>query len=203
MLRLYGCLYSGSICDRMTEAPKDSKQIERDLDDLDYSITLLKRDYEVFFSGGSKQPPLETHRKIERAIKRYSTMTVLSYAQRFRYNTIVARFNSYLDLWNKQMRMKEEGRTPTGGLVSAEAKRQQGQPGEPETQDKKMEKLFQEYLNTREVTGEGAPKLNFDSFCQLVSKQKNAIVQKYHCKDVDFYVKVEEGQAKLKARPVK
>lgn len=188
---------------RMPESPKDNKQIERDLDDLDYSISLLKRDYEAFFSGGSKQLPVESQRKIERAIKRYSNMTVLSYAQRFRFNTIVARFNSYLDLWNKQMRMKEEGRTPTGGLVNAESKRQQGQAAEAESQDKKMENLFTEYLRTRQVTGEGAPKLNFESFCQLVSKQKTAIVQKYHCKDVDFYVKVEEGQAKLKARPVK
>jgi hypothetical protein len=188
----------------MAEAPRESKQIERDLDDLDYSISLLKRDFEAFFSGGTKQLPLEAQRKVERAIKRYSTMTVLSYAQRFRFNTIVARFNSYLDLWNKQMRMKEEGRTPTGGLVSTENKRhQQGQQPEPESQNNQLEKLFQDYLQTRQVTGEGAPKLNFESFCQLLSKQKSAIVQKYNCKDVDFYVKVEDGQAKLKARPIK
>jgi len=94
----------------MPEVPDDSKQIEKNLDELDNSITALKREYDIFFSGGSKTLPLSSQRKIEKTIKRYSNLVGLSYAHRFRYNTIVARFNTYLELWNKQMRMKEEGR---------------------------------------------------------------------------------------------
>ena len=188
----------------MPEVPDDSKQIEKNLDELDNSITALKREYDIFFSGGSKTLPLSSQRKIEKTIKRYSNLVGLSYAHRFRYNTIVARFNTYLELWNKQMRMKEEGRTPTGGLVVQQAEnKQKGSTAEPDTGDNKLKNLFQEYVRTRQQTGEGAPKLNFQGFCQLITKQKEAIVQKYNCKDVDFYVKVEDGRAKLKARPVK
>ena len=189
----------------MPESPKDSKakdakQIEKELDELDSALIVLKRDYEAFFSGGTKQLPLDAQRRIERTIKRYSVMTELTYAQRFRYNSLVARFNSYLDLWNKQMRMREEGRSASGSIpVPAENK----QKAAAQPQDQKLESLFQEYLQKRAETGEGAPKVNFEGFCQALEKQREAIVQKFQCKDVQFYVKVEEGHAKLKARPVR
>lgn len=181
---------------------KDSKQVEKELDGLETALAELKREYEIFFAGGSKQLPLDMQRRVERVIKRYSVMTGLSYAHRFRLNSLVARFNSYLDLWNKQMRYKEEGRTPSGAMPPVpNGKQKEKTPASP--QDRKLESLFNEYLKKRQETGEGAPKLNFQGFCELVNKQRETIVQKYNCKDVDFYVKVEEGHARLKARPVR
>ena len=95
----------------------ESGNVDRELGELETALNLLKRDYEVYFSGGAKLPPLNSHRKLEREIRKYGNLTSLSYAQRFRYNNISARFNSYVDLWNKQMRNKEEGRTPSGGVI--------------------------------------------------------------------------------------
>src|SRR5437763_6480289 len=90
----------------------DLKQVEKEIDDLERAITLLKRDYEIFFAGGAKQPPNDAREKLERSIKRMGVLQGLNYALRFRYNSLVARFNSYQDLWNKQLRAKEEGRQP-------------------------------------------------------------------------------------------
>jgi len=185
----------------------DAKELERELDQLEISLNLLKREYEMFFSGSVKQAPRDSKRRLEKTIKRYASMQGLSYAQRFRYNSLVARFNSYMDLWNKQMRYKEEGRTPSGAipLITENNNKLKTQPITPASSngaEAKLEKVFEEYLKRREETGEGRPNLKFQDFVKIVSKQREAIVTKYQCKDVDFYVKIEGGHARLKARPV-
>lgn len=45
--------------------------------------------------------------------------------------------------------------------------------------------------------------MNYDGFAQLLSKQREALMSKFNCKDVKFYVTVEDGKTKLKAKPVK
>jgi hypothetical protein len=166
----------------------ENKDLERELEQLDLALSILKRDFEIYFAGGMKLPPLEAQRRIERAIRKYSNITNLNYAQRFRYNNLSARFNSYADLWNKQMKYKEEGRTPSGAVIQVQVQAQ---------------KLFNEYLQSREQTGETASGVSFDKFSQQLAKQKETIVGRYQCKDVEFYVAVEQGKTKLKAKPIK
>ena len=183
----------------------DPKQIERELDDLDMALTLLKRDYEIYFSGGSKLPPLPAHRKLENQIRKYSGMSSLNYAQRFRYNNINARFNTFVDLWNKQMRYKEEGRTPSGGVVQVPVPEKQHRQRKSgiDAEAKRYQTLFNEYLKTREKLGEATSGVTFDKFATQLSKQRQSILDRYQCKDVEFYVAVEQGKTKLKAKPLK
>lgn len=197
----------------------DTKVIERELDNLERSITLLKREYEIYFAGASKLPPNDQRNKLEKTIKRMGITQDLTYAMRFRYNSILARFNSYLDLWNKQMRIKEEGRSPVrvGGISSEMKQRLMGQTLKPEPKEEEehpakpqskeapesLQKIYRDYVRARQDVGEGAPNMTLEGFAQVISKQKDAIIQKLHCKDVEFYVTVEQGHTKLKARPVK
>jgi len=182
----------------------ENKGLEKDLENLDQALTLLKRDYEIYFSGGMKLPPLEAHRKLEREIRKISRLTNLNYAQRFRYNNLSARFNSYVDLWNKQMRYKEEGRTPSGAVIQLpEQEKRRARPKSVDSQAKDYQKLFNDYLQCREKTGEANSALSFEKFAERISKQKQAILSKYDCKDVEFIVVVEQGKTKLKAKPVK
>ncbi|MCI0413943.1 hypothetical protein L0222_14220 [bacterium] len=185
------------------DTKQEVKQIERELDELDYSLTLLKRDYEVYFSGGAKLPPLDAHRKLERNIRKYAGITSLNYAQRFRYNNITARFQSYVDLWTKQMRYKEEGRTPSGGIVQVpETPKKESRKSSADAEANKFQKLFNEYLKTCQKSGENKA-VSFEKFSEQLAKQKEAILERYKCKDVEFYVTVEQGKTKLKAKPIK
>ena len=182
----------------------DTKQIERELDDLDMALTLLKRDYEIYFSGGAKLPPYEAHRKVENRIRKYSGISSLSYAQRFRFNNITARFHSYVDLWAKQMRNKEEGRTPSGGVIQiAENPKKERRKSSVDAEATHFQKLFNDYLKSKEKTGEKATALSFDKFSEQLTRQRQAILERYKCSDVEFYVAVEQGKTKLKAKPVK
>ncbi len=187
------------------DAKQDPKQIERELDDLELSLTLLKRDYEIYFSGGAKLPPLNAHRKLEKNIRKYAGITSLNYAQRFRYNNITARFQSYADLWTKQMRYKEEGRTPVGGVViqGVEAPKKETRKTPENPEPAQFQKLFNEYLKTRQKAGENSISVTFEKFAEQLVRQKQAILDRYQCKDVEFYVAVEQGKTKLKAKPLK
>lgn len=181
---------------------EDPKGFERELDSLENSINLLKREFEKYFGGGSKKPPTDDQAKLEKAIKRYFGASGLNYAQRFRWNSLVARFNSYNELWNKQLRLKEEGKYQTGtpGQTPVHAPKHHVERHPPENP---LEKVYKDYIATRAKTGEGAPPLNFEGFSQLLAKQREALISKFHCKDVNFYVTVEDGKAKLKAKPKK
>jgi hypothetical protein len=182
--------------------PEDPRQFERQLDELEQSINLLKREFEKYFGGGARKPPTDDQARLDKAIKRYAGASGLNYAQRFRYNSLVARFNSYNELWNKQLRLKEEGKFQTGNP-------NQPPPHAPKThhterpKDNPMEKVYNDYLSARTKTGEGQPQMNLDGFSQLLAKQREALISKFHCKDVQFYVTVEDGKTKLKAKPQK
>jgi hypothetical protein len=184
----------------------DPKLIERELDEIDMALTLLKRDYEIYFSGGSKLPPYEAHRKVESRIRKYSGLSTLNYAQRFRFNNITARFHSYVDLWAKQMRNKEEGRTPSGGVIQvAEKSRKERRKGSAvaDAEANHFQTLFNDYLKSKEKTGEKSTALSFEKFSEQLSRQRQTILERYQCSDVEFYVAVEQGKTKLKAKPVK
>ena len=182
----------------------DTKLIERELDELEMALTLLKRDYEIYFSGGAKLPPYESQRKVESRIRKYSGVTSLNYAQRFRYNNISARFRSYVELWAKQMRYKEEGRTPSGSVIQpGDKSKREKRKGRADAEANYFQKLFNDYLKSKEKTGEKTSALSFEKFSEQLTKQRQTILEKYHCADVEFYVAVDQGKTKLKARPVK
>jgi len=182
----------------------DNPELEKDLDDIDLAIVKLKRDYEIYFSGGAKLPPLEAHRRLERDIRKISRITNLNYAQRFRYNNLSARFNSYVDLWNKQMRYREEGRTPSGGVIQLPEQHVKTTGRRAvDSEANKIQKLFNDYVQSRNQTGEPTSGISLEKFSDQLTKQKETIQSKYDCKDVDFYVAVEQGKTKLKAKPVK
>ena len=183
-------------------APEDPKVLDRQLDELEQGITLLKREFEMYFGGGSKKPPTDIQTKLAKDIKRFGLTSGLSYAFRFRYNTIVARFNTYNELWNKQLRLKEEGKYQTGSPIQPPAQQTKTHHAEKRAANP-LESVYKDYVETRSKTGEGAPQMNFDGFAQLLAKQREALINKYHCKDVQFYVAVEEGKTKLKAKPRK
>lgn len=181
---------------------EDPKKFDRQIDEMENAINLLKREFEKYFGGGSKKPPTDDQTKLEKAIKKYVGAPGLNYAQRFRYSSLVARFNTYNELWNKQLRMKEEGKYQTGPQQPPPVHPPKAHSERKKTKDP-LESIYNDYLANREKTGEGAPPLNFDGFTQVVSKQREALINKFHCKDVKFYVTIEDGKTKLKAKPLK
>jgi hypothetical protein len=45
--------------------------------------------------------------------------------------------------------------------------------------------------------------MDIQKFSKLIDSQRDALKKKYGCKDVEFYIAVEEGKTRLKAKPLK
>jgi hypothetical protein len=181
----------------------DVKQADKALNDLEHMIEQLKRDYEIFFAGGIKRPPLDLRTNTERSVRRFASLQTLNNAQRFRFNSLAARFNVYAELWNKQIRLKEEGKLP-GAIPPAAASHLKKQPaGSGRSEDPKLKELFKNYIASKSSTGGVSNIVNFENFVQALSKQREQILNQHQCKDVEFYLAEVDGRTKLKARIIK
>jgi len=89
---------------RLEEAAAIDKQISR----LEDDIRKLKIDFDIYFNGATKRPPLEARARLEATIKRVSDSRNISYAQRYKLNALVSRFTSYRELWRRTLKAKGE-----------------------------------------------------------------------------------------------
>lgn len=66
-----------------------------------------------------------------------------------------------------------------------------------------VKQLFDEYVKAQERAGGAAKKVSREGFQNLIAKQVGTIKQSYNCDAVNFRIQVENGEVKLKAKPVK
>jgi len=94
---------------RQTETKKeDAAEIDRQILRLEDDIRKLKIDFDIYFNGATKRPPLEARARLESNLKRIADDRNLTYAQRYHFNALISRFNSYRELWRRNLRKKGE-----------------------------------------------------------------------------------------------
>jgi len=91
---------------RITTRQDPAVEVDGQLSRMDDDIRRLKIDFDIFFNGGSKRPPLEARARLESIIKRIADNRNLTYAQRYHFNMLVARFTSYRELWRRLLKAK-------------------------------------------------------------------------------------------------
>jgi hypothetical protein len=87
---------------------EEALDIDQQLSRMEDDIRKLKIDFDIFFNGANKRPPLEARARLESYIKRLADNRNLSYAQRYYFNTLVSRFTSYRELWRRTLKAKGE-----------------------------------------------------------------------------------------------
>jgi hypothetical protein len=99
----------GNKLSRQATSKKDEAiKIDQEIARLEDDIRKLKIDFDIYFNGATKRPPLEAKARIEAAMKRISDNRNLSYAQRYLFNTLMARLTSYRELWRRNLKKKGE-----------------------------------------------------------------------------------------------
>lgn len=94
---------------RQTQSKQeDEAQIDQQIARLEDDIRKLKIEFDIYFNGGGKRPPLEARARLESNIKRIADDRNLNYAQRYQFNSVVARFTSYRELWRRLLKAKGE-----------------------------------------------------------------------------------------------
>ena len=98
--------------------------IERDLDVLERSLTALKVDYERFFTGELRTPPMAARRKVDELLRRVGNVEIERAAEKFRLQALQGRYTAMTELWDRRVSAKEEGR----GLFPSPARPQPRRP---------------------------------------------------------------------------
>jgi len=87
-----------------------TSDVERDLQKLETGLKNLEAQYNMFFAGRLPKPPWETRTSVENLVKRYDRGFIQNYADRFRFQTLQSRWATLIELWDKGLRAREEGR---------------------------------------------------------------------------------------------
>jgi hypothetical protein len=87
---------------------EEAAEVDQQIGRIEEEIRKLKIDFDIYFNGGLKRPPLEAKARLESNIKRISDDRNLTYAQRYQFNSTVSRFTSYRELWRRLMKKKGE-----------------------------------------------------------------------------------------------
>jgi hypothetical protein len=82
--------------------------VDQEILRLEDSIRKLKIDFEIYFNGATKRPPLEARARLESQIKRIADDRTLTYAQRYKLSSLVSRFTSYRELWRRALKARGE-----------------------------------------------------------------------------------------------
>jgi hypothetical protein len=183
--------------------------IARDLDLLEKSILALKLDYERFFSGDVKVPPLPARKSVEQVFRSVGNAPVEKVAERFRLQALQSRFTILSDLWEKRLLAREEGRGP--GRLAGRAR-----PAEPDAPlpagdasaagsvkgsgRGDLRSLFDRYCAARAAAGDDASRLRYDRFEELVKKQAAEIRNATGATRLAFDVQTRDGKVRLVGR---
>ena len=188
----------------------DTSALDRDLQILESDLRKLEGEYNMYFAGRLPRPPWETRSRVEAAVKRLDRSHIQNYGDRFRFTTLQSRFSAFIDLWDRGLRAREEGRP---GPFVAHRKPEPKKP--PKQEDKilfvtafrdpmkEMDKLHDLYETLREARAElGESNVPFHKFAELVKGQV-ARLKKEGAPEVAFRVAVKEGKLNFTARGLK
>jgi hypothetical protein len=185
-------------------------ELEQELTQLEVEIKRLEAEYNMYFAGRLPRPPWEMRKRVEGMVKRLDRTHIANYGQRFRFSTLQSRFSTSIDLWDRGLRAREEGRP--GPFVHPRAVEERPKPRPDDRvvhvtsfKDplKEMEKVHQLYDNLAAARKEaGQEAIPFHKFADLVKTQVSALKDK-GSPEVAFRVAVKDGKVAFTARGLK
>jgi hypothetical protein len=189
--------------------------LDEDLAQIEESIRRLQIEWEKFFAGLERKPPHELRGRLEALIRKHAHQHIRNSTDRFRYQTLTARYNTFNEMWNKRLRAMEEGRSWTGVRPPAAAPAAPAAPPQkaarPDTPFRvagaasdggAIRALYESFMEARKAGGE-AGAVKFEAFEGLIAKQASRILTEQGARAVDFRLESKDGKVSLKAKPVK
>ena len=195
---------------------------DEELDKLEEDIRRLKNKYDQFFTGIVKIPPSFDRHQVEGFIHEIGKQKMRDNTRRFRFNTILSRYNQFREMWARKMREREEGpldfrtrqRMMNEPMEHHEAPRPAAAPPRvtsegadpyvkmaPGANGEQIRKLYAQIEQEHVKLGR-PPNVTIEQLAVMVQKQSETLREKYHVNNVAFRVETIDGKVKLKAKPL-
>ena len=194
--------------------PDESDDIERDLQQLEVELRKLEAEYNMYFAGRLPRPPWETRKRVEGHVRRIDRLYISNYGHRFKFSTLQGRFSAFIDLWDRGLRAREEGRpgpfAQPRPAVEKEKEKEKKPLGDgivnvttfkdPVKEMEKLQELHTTLSEARRRSGQDA--IPFQKFAELIKTQVSSMKEK-GTSEVAFRVAVKDGKVTFTARGLK
>ena len=177
---------------------------------LESELKRLEAEYNMFFSGRLPKPPWETRSRVDSLVKQYDRAHIPNYSDRFRFTTLQSRYAAFIDLWDRGLRAREEGRAGPFAQKRPEIERPKKGPDDrilhvaafkdPVREIDKLTELYESLAEARREVGE--EQVPFHKFADLVKGQVTKLRQG-GSPEVAFRVAVKDGKVSFTARALK
>ena len=187
--------------------PEQRFDVDRELTALEVDLKRLEAEYNMFFAGRLPRPPWETRGRVAAIVTRIDRARLMNTGDRFRFEMIQTRFQTFVDLWDRGLRAREEGRP--GPFVQPQ-RAEETKTKRPEDRIlhvstfsdplKEMDKLHDLYDSLAEARREvGEEAIPFHKFADLIKTQVSGLKDK-GSPEVAFRVAVKDGKVNFTAR---
>ena len=185
---------------------------------IEHRMSVLKLEYEKYFSGTENIEPLKTREFLKRDMREIDRTQMNATREKYRWRSVRARMSSLENYWQRNLVMIERGTHPkmkfradnrarnrSGGTQDTTAatrlEAQRAVRAREEAKETGMRNLFNDYLKARKECGQGT-EMNYRQVREALQNQARSIQNKKACKDVKFKVKVKGGKASITAIPI-
>lgn len=186
--------------------------VDDQLTRLEEDMRRLKIEYDIYFNGASKRPPYDTKSRVETVIKRLGDDRTLTFAQRYHYNSLTARYNAFRELWRRTMQGREEGRD-AATVARAAASVRSNAVVVRHAQDQStfvctdahrdvqtVKEIYEALIEAKRKCGEPVDDLSFPRFHRLIASKTDNLKEHLGCESVRFSIDVEDGHVNFKAK---
>ena len=185
-------------------------EIERGLRLLEAELKKLEAEYNMYFAGRLPKPPWETRSRVDAIVKQYDRAYIQNYGDRFRFVTLQSRYATLIDLWDRGLRAREEGRA--GPFAQKRVEKKDTPKGsadrilfvaafrDPVREGDKLRDLYDSLVEARHEVGEEA--VPFHKFSDLVKHQVTKL-KSSGTTEVAFRVAVKDGKVSFTVRALK
>ena len=184
--------------------------VDRELMALESELKRLEAEYNMFFAGRLPRPPWETRGRVDAMVKRLDRSGLINTGARFRFETLQSRFQTFVDLWERGLRAREEGRPGPFAQPSRPEEIKPTRPddqilhvttfSDPMQQMDKLHDLYDSLADARRQAGEEA--VPFHKFADLIKTQVAGLKEK-GSPEVAFRVAVKDGKVSFTARALR
>jgi hypothetical protein len=182
-------------------------ETEKQLTRLEGELKRLEAEYNMFFAGRLPKPPWETRSRVDNLIKMIDRTHLQNFGDRFRFSTLQARYSAFVDLWDRGLRAREEGRPGPFAHLKAEKTSAEKPPADrvlfvaafrdPMAEMDKLHDLYASLADARRQLGDDS--VPFPKFAELVKSQVEKLQASGNA-EVAFRVAMKDGKVNLTAR---
>jgi hypothetical protein len=189
----------------------EQDDVQKELTVLESELKRLEAEYNMFFSGRLPRPPWETRGRVDALMKRWGRTHIQSTGDRFRFDMLATRYQKFVDLWDRGLRSREEGRP--GPFAQPRPKAPVERPAkddakvlhvtafkDPMREMDKLHSLYDSLMDARRESGEEV--VPFHRFAALVKDQVGKLREAGN-PEVAFRVALKDGKVNFTVKGMK